>query len=248
MKTTSLLLLYISVIAVTLLSLAAVTCQDSQVTQVEALSTLETHQETLDALDGITGTEVADADGSYYILLNFASQKYIDQLEGQDRLPSSLDGVSVEVGIDNPPRVSEVVMDNILLRITTDKTVYEAGENVLITAYAENVSSQRIYWEYFSVLDEIPIGITSVEGDDITVSLDRSGKKYVAMTLLAGGYALDPGESTTVETFWDQRLRTAYSSEEFDASFGRYYVSAVIGSELPDDIFAHAHVTIWAGI
>lgn len=237
------------IMLVVLLFLFALGChrQQRHFTRDEALSVLEAHRHPVEALAGITGTGVTvDAAGSYHIRLTFASQKYINRLREQSQLPTSLDGVSVQVGIENSPQVDEIIQDDILLRITTDKTVYEPGENVIITAYVENQSSGSIGFTY-GTAGKIAITLHSHEDPyDLRryVILLNDGGKTQFVTMIAYGDSLDAAESITRETFWDQKFLDGAS--EVDAWFGRYVVAAsFLLNNLSPGI--ETQVTVWAG-
>ncbi|MFC1925741.1 hypothetical protein ACFLW2_03475 [Chloroflexota bacterium] len=63
----------------------------------------------------------------------------------EDENPSQVDEIIKD---ENPPQVDEIVKDGILIRLTTDKTNYEPGENVQIIVYMENQSSEAIEYKY----------------------------------------------------------------------------------------------------
>lgn len=248
----------------TLLSLLCVTavlcfailvsgCHGLSVTQDEALNVLESYHDSLYALTGVTGTEVvADARGSYYIRLAFAFQKHIDQLGKQDQLPRSLDSVPVKAVVANPPQVSEVVQDNVVLGISTDKTIYESEENVILTAYAENRSSQPYKFEY-GYIGEIIIAVIYPEGYP---------QSHKAMPIIEGGVKapsglawvksgiLAPGEQITLETFWDQKFVEFPNDSpaiEHVAPPGVYTIFASLGEDPGGFPEVFVTVTIWSG-
>lgn len=224
-------------------------CQRQQryFTQAEALGVLEAHRDTLEILAGITGTGVSNhASGFYYIRLTFASQKYIDQLRVQKQLPSELNGVPVVVEIENPPQADEIIQDNVFLRITTDKTVYEPGGNVIITAQVENRSSKSIGFGY-GAAGKIAITVRSREDPyDLRryVILLDNGRKTQFVPSIAYGGSLGVAENITRDTFWDQKFLDGVN--EADAPFGRYVVAASFGL---NDLFPGimAQVAIWGG-
>lgn len=128
-----------------------------------------------------------------------------------------------------PAPVAETTQNGILLRISTDKTVYEPGEKVLITAYAQNVSSELIQFEY-SAAGQIVIGVSGAGSQGPRyVMIDDQGRKFTVIIMLAYGATLVPGESITRETYWDQKyLGDDFS--EFDALRGEHEVSVRFAS------------------
>ncbi|MFC1925739.1 hypothetical protein ACFLW2_03465 [Chloroflexota bacterium] len=141
---------------------------------------------------------------------------------------------------DNHSQVSEIAKDGILYRITTDKTVYEPGDNVLITTYIENQSTDTVAydssesWTTFTISS--PNGIHSSR-----ITLDGA-KTSLSDLEIDIEETLNPGESVAFEFIWD-KIFIDRNGREHCAPSGYYEIKIMSSIEFEDDLFTDELVT-----
>lgn len=116
----------------------------------------------------------------------------------------------------------EIIEDGILIRITTNKSTYQLGENVPILVYVENQSAQTITYTYSSAHIYLYVSGSISEA---WATIGQDGQKSNVSVAIARPGELRAGESIVLETFWDQKLFEK-DGKEITATLGSYNLTA----------------------
>ena len=114
------------------------------------------------------------------------------------------------------PSTGEFISEGILFHLSTDKRFYEPGEDVLITTYIENQSTED--YEYYNSNLVTPLYVMVVSESELGVAINKGGdwKDFslfgVSIPAITN-ITIESGDRLSFEITWDQML--FYHSEKW---------------------------------
>ena len=136
-------------------------------------------------------------------------------------------GVTVCSCTNGAQASSTVSSNNVFLTLTADKSTYDLGEKVMITARVKSRSSESVKYEY-GEWSEIELGVGPVDGpsEHGACLLEGGGMCNCVFRAIGHVGTLDPGESLVFETSWNQELYILPTSQVMEPAPGEYEITA----------------------
>jgi hypothetical protein len=127
----------------------------------------------------------------------------------------------------NPSKqyTTEVIKDDVLLKLATDKQLYQPGQTVTILATVENLSSHSVDYTMWNIGDPA-LYITlapTLFGDQISLNERNFRGRLVASMVTED--VLEADQRLSREVIWNQKLNT--HPDEIQAPPGQYTIQAV---------------------
>ena len=127
----------------------------------------------------------------------------------------------------------EVTLDDVLLRLSTQKQVYKPGEKVQVTAIVENLSDTPITYTMWNQGDPAIYVAVDTRYAGLQWLYEEDMDSHVVLPVVTSG-ALEAGETIIREVVWDQIVHTY--PDPIQAPSGEYTISATfyLGRYSPD--------------
>lgn len=106
---------------------------------------------------------------------------------------------------DKEPQTTQTEVSGVLLKLTTDKTIYNSGETVRVTASVENLTTGPIAYTLSSI--GIPIPSVCVQQNKYfgTIGLYEEGQGIPTLQPLVVVHHLEPESKISRDVVWDQK-------------------------------------------